>query len=800
MLNSSAEYLKKIFYHQNNIMHNTEAEANLYQILYDCLPSICFIVDVTAAVMLVNEFGADRLGYNPDQLQSKPIFQLFHPEDKNKIETELLGFLEAFANASKPWEIASWQCRLVCKDAGIFRVKAKICPILEISYTERFILVFEEITKDESVADWESLSGNSTGNRGLGIGHWEDFYRIPSRALSKSLYYPDTNFQNQDKYKIIFDNLPIGIYIIDRQGNVIEANQAAKNLLDISLEEYKHKKCECSIYSSLQGEEVLADGNLKLGETTSQFPVLADEFTRDPRSFTATPIPLEGYGVAFAYIDIAVADSPAALSALATQQKLEKTVSLLQATLESSEDGIAAFNLDRELVNFNQKFVEMWQIPDAILRYPKKEEIFAFLANQVKEPETFIKRVEDLYDRPSVKGEEILELKNGKVYKRYTKPQQIGEKIVGSVWSFRDVTEQSRVEEALRQQAERERLLGRMAERIRRSLNLMEILNTTVAEVRQFLVTDRVLIYRFEPDGSGVVAVESVEAGWMPIIGEIILDPCFRETYVQQYQQGRIRAIENIYTAGISKCHLNTLTRFQVKANLVVPILQGEHLWGLLIAHNCRSPREWQDSEVQLLKQLATQVGIAIQQAELYQQLQNANQTLQRLASLDGLTQVANRRRFDEYIQQEWRRLSRENLPLSLILCDVDFFKLYNDKYGHLAGDFCLQQVASAIGSAVKRPADLVARYGGEEFAVILPNTISQGAIHVAKSIRQKVRDLAIAHGGSQISQFVTLSLGVAGTFPNPASSPAKLIAAADMALYEAKNQGRDRLVLNQLV
>jgi diguanylate cyclase (GGDEF)-like protein len=156
------------------------------------------------------------------------------------------------------------------------------------------------------------------------------------------------------------------------------------------------------------------------------------------------------------------------------------------------------------------------------------------------------------------------------------------------------------------------------------------------------------------------------------------------------------------------------------------------------------------------------------------------------------LTQLANRRRFDEYFNKEWRRLAREQAPLSLILCDIDCFKLYNDTYGHPAGDICLQQVAGAIRGAVRRPADLVARYGGEEFAVILPNTTTAGALRVAQTIRDRLRQLKIPHVGSLVSQYVTLSMGFASLIPTPDTFPTELISAADEALYHAKAAGRD--------
>lgn len=351
------------------------------------------------------------------------------------------------------------------------------------------------------------------------------------------------------------------------------------------------------------------------------------------------------------------------------------------------------------------------------------------------------------------------------------------------------------VEDRLRHQSEAERIVAAVTQRIRQSLELDEILQNTAAEVRQLFDVDRVVIYRFEPDWSGLVVVESVAEEWLPILGLHLMDTCFQDTHADYYRQGNTRAIEDVYAANLTPCHLDLLRQLQIRANLVVPILQQEQLWGLLIAHQCGSPRQWQPSEINLFSQLASQAAIAIQQSELYQKLQQANQELQRLASSDGLTQVANRRCFDEYLTLEWQRLEREQLPLSMILCDVDCFKLYNDTYGHLAGDDVLRQIATAIAKAVKRPANLVARYGGEEFAVILPRTDAEGAIAVARDIQVNVSALQIPHSGSQVSPFITLSLGVATTVPHGQLASTTLVQAADQELYRAKAQGRNCVV-----
>jgi diguanylate cyclase (GGDEF)-like protein/PAS domain S-box-containing protein len=176
--------------------------------------------------------------------------------------------------------------------------------------------------------------------------------------------------------------------------------------------------------------------------------------------------------------------------------------------------------------------------------------------------------------------------------------------------------------------------------------------------------------------------------------------------------------------------------------------------------------------------------------------LERANEELARLSTTDALTRLANRRRFDEVLQAEWLKLRRERQPLSLVMADVDFFKRYNDTYGHQPGDLCLSAVAQAIRSQLKRPADVAARYGGEEFAAILPNTDPEGARHVAESVRGEVERLGLPHAASSAADHVTISVGVASLVPQGGVPPEELIRRADAALYRAKKEGRNRTVV----
>jgi two-component system chemotaxis family response regulator WspR len=180
---------------------------------------------------------------------------------------------------------------------------------------------------------------------------------------------------------------------------------------------------------------------------------------------------------------------------------------------------------------------------------------------------------------------------------------------------------------------------------------------------------------------------------------------------------------------------------------------------------------------------------------ESQQQLAAANVELQKLAALDGLTGIANRRRFDETMLLEWQRGQRDKHPLSLLMCDVDFFKLFNDTYGHLAGDLCLKRTAAVLTEHLRRPADLVARYGGEEFAIVLPETDSAGAMAVARACLLHLETLQIENRGAVPRGVVTMSIGVATVVPSKQSTLAQLISAADQALYAAKAAGRNNVL-----
>ncbi|HUF77421.1 MAG TPA: sensor domain-containing diguanylate cyclase [Thermoanaerobaculia bacterium] len=231
-----------------------------------------------------------------------------------------------------------------------------------------------------------------------------------------------------------------------------------------------------------------------------------------------------------------------------------------------------------------------------------------------------------------------------------------------------------------------------------------------------------------------------------------------------------------------------------VTAELAVPIrFQGRVLGA--INYEAADPAVFSSDNLALFLALADQLAGPIELTLANRRLQEANRALERLTRIDGLTDVANRRHFDETLENEWRRALRAGEPLGLVLADIDCFKLYNDAYGHQRGDETLRQVALALRSGLKRAADLAARYGGEEFALLLPGIDEVGATRLAEQLRRRVAELAIPHERSIVAGYVTVSAGAAARTPAHGEEPASLVAAADSALYRAKQAGRDRVV-----
>lgn len=375
-----------------------------------------------------------------------------------------------------------------------------------------------------------------------------------------------------------------------------------------------------------------------------------------------------------------------------------------------------------------------------------------------------------------------------------------GESLYEVVGAWDDITTRKETEQQLQDQAKRDRLLAGISSHIRQSLNLEEILNTTVTEVHQLLQVDRVLLCPFRSDWSSIVAVETVGDRWQALKGTIITDSCLTEEWLESYRNGRIQAVEDISKAGFSQRHIDFLEQLQVRANLVIPILEGKSLWGLLIAQQCSQPRPWQPWEVSLLQQLGTQVGIAIQQSKLYEQAQTelaerkrAEDQLHHNALHDALTGLANRALFLNRLKQALSRAKQASSdPVAVLLLDIDNFKTINESMGHLIGDQLLMEFAQRLKMRLK-PGDLVARLSGNEFAFLLEG-IQDGAavLDMAKQIQAF---LTLPFKLNRMEVFITASIGIVVS-TSSYDRLDHLLRDAETAMHQAKSTGQGSITL----
>ncbi|MGD1862263.1 MAG: PAS domain S-box protein [Leptolyngbyaceae cyanobacterium] len=365
-----------------------------------------------------------------------------------------------------------------------------------------------------------------------------------------------------------------------------------------------------------------------------------------------------------------------------------------------------------------------------------------------------------------------------------------------------DITDRKRIAQALHQRTAQEQMFSRVMETIRSSLELETIFSTTVREAFGFLDICRVSIAQYFPERQGWKQL--VEHRCRPHFASKLewQIPDQDNPFTEQLGRGNIIRVNS--TEDIAEPNNQAIAQQFPGSWLLIPVMVNGELWGSLnLQRDVLIDPAFSDQQVKLMQRLADQLAIAIQQSTLYERLKAANQQLQYLAMHDSLTQLDNRRSFEAYLGREWSRLvrSQEEVWISLILCDIDYFKQYNDLYGHIQGDACLTQVAQTLMQSVQRPTDMVARYGGEEFAIILPETNEAGAVHIVQQIQMAIADLELQHAGSQVASQITFSFGIACMLRRPAGTNtdvslpplANFIDIADQALYQAKVGGRNR-------
>jgi len=343
------------------------------------------------------------------------------------------------------------------------------------------------------------------------------------------------------------------------------------------------------------------------------------------------------------------------------------------------------------------------------------------------------------------------------------------------------------------------RSLGSLTETINRAVSLDDVLEHVWESFRMVVPYNRIGFADYDPDLKVVRAVWARSDASDIKIGKGYSAPIASTSLGGILETGKPRIIDDLERY-LRRHPSSDATRAVVeegmRSSMTVPLEAMGREVGFLF-FSSQTPHIYTEDHARLLERISGQLSLAIEKSRLYdsllettRQLEFANEQLELAASIDGLTNVANRRVFDERLDTEWRRCRRSGLPLSILMIDIDHFKLFNDLHGHVAGDECLQAVAAALANTLSRAADLVARYGGEEFVAILPETTAERAALLAEEFRRQIEELEF-NDLSETAK-ITISIGVATEIPSNERNADELLRDADASLYTAKDRGRN--------
>lgn len=447
---------------------------------------------------------------------------------------------------------------------------------------------------------------------------------------------------------------------------------------------------------------------------------------------------------------------------------------------------------------YNRSFIEMWQVPEEVEDLQQSNALLTFISSKIRNPNAFLQRVRNFDPSTLAAWFEYVETEDRRQIEVSVQPVINHQgNFLGYLWRW---TERHQLHQE--RQLQGYALLVHFVERMGAGFPFKGLLDQTMLEIRSYLKVDRAFLYYFDQgrnDGNGYVLSCSVGRDWDDDLSlfQSYLDE--RPELRQQFTQGRPWHFQEMPETVFEEPGLLFLEQLRVQAQIVFPILIEDRLWGLLVAQHCRGPRFWPQEEIELLDTLCTQIAMALQKRHLERELDQIKRQIEENTLVDELTLIGNQRRFEQALDQEWQRLAREQLPLSVIMCDVDYFKLYNDTFGFEGGNACLQQLSWALSLVCQRPADVVARYSGEEFAIVLPNTDLDGAVHMAEEILENIQKLNIQHPRSPISDRLTVSLGVSSIIPSMELLPDELVSAGTKALNQAKAKGGDRIIIQEV-
>ncbi|MBS3740981.1 MAG: PAS domain S-box protein [Candidatus Cloacimonetes bacterium] len=554
--------------------------------------------------------------------------------------------------------------------------------------------------------------------------------------------------RSEQRFRSIYENSTVGMYRTTADGEIIMANPALVNMLGFnSLEDLKNRNLEekgfAKSYSREEFKKLLEEEGVIKGMESYWYSkngreIFVKESARAIKDAKGNILYYEG----------TVEDITREKEA---ERELQRQKEYFQSLFMGSPEAVVSLGKKQNIRDINPEFEKLFGY--------NLDEIKGKYIDDLIVPEEYEEEATKLADKVErgkyVKIESVRQQKDGTTFPAsiWASPIVIEEKEVGIFAIYRDISKRKNAEKKLRQSEEK---------------------------YRRIFETSRDAIYRSTPDGK---FLDMNQAG-LEMLGytkQEILNLEVNDIYYNPEE--RLDFIKKMNENGYVKDY-----------ELALKTKEGEKLYCLISSTVARGDKGEIISYEGIIKDITERKKAELALKKSQEKYKQLSEKMRRASVTDELTGVANRRHFNEHLEKEWKRAIRENEPISLIIFDVDYFKTYNDNFGHLEGDKCLEKIAKATKDIFKRPADLFARYGGDEFTAILPNTDKKGVLFLAEECRRCVEILKIENKNSPVSDYVTITLGCATLQPNLASKSEKLIKKADNALYKAKQEGRNRV------
>ncbi|MCT7951857.1 PAS domain S-box protein [Ancylothrix sp. C2] len=566
LLNRSLNYAIERHRLAKSLQENHEKNRSFGRFFTLSLDLLC-IAGIDGYFKHLNPAWLETLGYTEAELIGKPFLDFIHPDD-------LQDTLKEVAKLNTGLLSLSFENRYLCKDGSYKWLSWRSVAFVE----EQLIYA---VARD-----------------------------ITSRKQAE---------EELNKFKLVVENTSDAVAMSDFNGHNYYQNQAFNKLYEYETTEEFNAAGGMQIAFT---QPEIAQEILTTIQKGKSWEGEVEQISRTGRKI-ATLIRANAMKDELGNLIGLVAITTDITQRKAAEESALKLAEQLQEAQKVAHIGVWDFDIQTGHINWSDELFEIYERPHGVI--PSFEEIVEQIYPEDRDK--FINSVQNAINFGAPYDDDLrIVLSSGGIKDIHSKGQAIKNNSGQTIKLFgtaMDITARKGVEEALRQQLKRTRIVAEILERIRSSLHLEEVLTKAVKEVRQFLLTDRTVIYRFQPDWSGTVIVESVSEDFMPIQGRDIQDNCFINTYIPLYQKGRQRAVEDVENSNLNPCHIKLLQSLQIKANLVIPILEGNNLWGLLIAHHCRSERPWQSFEIECLKEISVQLAIAIQQSTLFEQAQN---------------------------------------------------------------------------------------------------------------------------------------------------------------------------------